>query len=102
MRCFKLWSAAAMPPLFARIQSGGMAAALQILVATSAFAQAAEPPGHYAGVASCVNSGCHGATEPLKAQRIRQNEYYTWLHSDRHAQSYNVLFNPLSARIARN
>ncbi|HEY6136145.1 MAG TPA: multiheme c-type cytochrome [Thermoanaerobaculia bacterium] len=56
----------------------------------------------YAGVASCVNSGCHGSTVPLGAQRIRQNEYYTWLHSDRHATAYNVLFNAVSARIARN
>jgi hypothetical protein len=61
-----------------------------------------EPVGHYVGVASCANSGCHGSTVPLQAQRVRQNEYYTWLHSDRHAQAYNVLFNPLSARIARN
>jgi hypothetical protein len=59
-------------------------------------------PGQYVGVASCANSGCHGATTPLQATRIRQNEYFTWLHSDRHAGAYNVLFNPVSARIARN
>jgi hypothetical protein len=63
---------------------------------------AAEAPGKYVGVASCVNSGCHGSTVPLQAQRIRQNEYYTWLNNDRHAQAYNVLFNEKSARIARN
>jgi hypothetical protein len=61
-----------------------------------------EPAGHYVGVAACANSGCHGATLPLNAQRVRQNEYYTWLNSDRHARAYNVLFNPVSARIARN
>lgn len=74
------------------------------LLAVPAQAQQPTPdmPGKYVGVASCVNSGCHGATVPLNAQRVRQNEYYTWLHSDRHAQAYNVLFNPLSARIARN
>ena len=59
-------------------------------------------PGKYVGVASCVNSGCHGSTQPLNATRILQNEYYTWLNSDRHAQTYNVLFNERSARIARN
>jgi hypothetical protein len=59
-------------------------------------------PGKYIGVASCVNSGCHGATEPLMGQRILQNEYYTWLNSDRHAQAYNVLFSERSARIAKN
>ena len=59
-------------------------------------------PGYYVGVASCVNSGCHGSTEALSATRILQNEYYTWLNNDRHAQAYNVLFNQRSARIAKN
>ncbi|MGZ8833335.1 MAG: multiheme c-type cytochrome [Thermoanaerobaculia bacterium] len=59
-------------------------------------------PGQYAGVASCVSSGCHGSTHPLKESRILQNEYYTWLNRDRHPKSYNVLFNERSARIVRN
>jgi hypothetical protein len=59
-------------------------------------------PGHYVGVASCANSGCHGSTQPLKEARVLQNEYYTWLNSDRHAGAYNVLFNDRSARIVRN
>src|SRR6185436_18811515 len=59
-------------------------------------------PGRYIGVGSCTNSGCHGATQPLDASRILQNEFYTWLNNDRHAQSYNVLFNDQSARIAKN
>jgi len=78
-------------------------------VLISASAQAQEPsnpatqqPGQYIGVASCANSGCHGATTPLQATRIRQNEYFTWLHSDHHAGAYNILFNNLSARIAKN
>jgi hypothetical protein len=65
-----------------------------------------QPPpalsGHYEGVASCVNAGCHGATQPLNASPVLQNEYYTWLNRDRHAGAYNVLFNDRSARIARN
>src|SRR6185295_15737741 len=56
----------------------------------------------YIGVASCTNSGCHGSTLPLNATRILQNEFYTWLNNDRHAQAYNILFNDRSARIARN
>ena len=59
-------------------------------------------PGHYDGVASCANSGCHGSTQPLNAAPVLQNEYYTWLASDRHAQAYNVLFTDRSARVARN
>ena len=61
-----------------------------------------QPVGRYVGVASCTNSGCHGATQPLNATAVLQNEFYTWLNNDRHAQAYNVLFNDTSARIARN
>ncbi|PYQ26439.1 MAG: hypothetical protein DMF56_24480 [Acidobacteria bacterium] len=64
--------------------------------------RATAQPGHYVGVASCVNSGCHGATQPLNATRILQNEYYTWLNNDTHARAYNILFSDRSARIARN
>jgi len=62
----------------------------------------ANEPGRYLGAASCSSSGCHGSTEPLDATKVLQNEYYTWLNSDRHAQAYNVLFNERSARIAKN
>ena len=75
---------------------------LLLLIAVGAVAQPASVPGHYEGVASCVNSGCHGSTEPFNTTRILQNEYYTWLNSDRHAQAYNILFNDRSARVARN
>ena len=66
------------------------------------LAVAGGAPGHYIGVASCVNSGCHGATHPLNANRVLQNEYYTWLNRDRHARAYNILYNERSARIAKN
>lgn len=58
--------------------------------------------GTYVGVASCVNGGCHGSTRPMKTSPVLQNEYYTWLNADRHAQAYNVLFDDRSARIVRN
>lgn len=60
------------------------------------------PVGQYIGVGSCVNSGCHGSTEPLNVSRVLQNEFYTWLNNDRHAGAYNVLLTDRSARIARN
>jgi hypothetical protein len=83
------------------------------MFAATAFAQAPPPapapapppvaePGHYVGVASCANSGCHGSTHPLNSTRILQNEYYTWLSKGRHAAAYNVLFSARSARIAKN
>jgi hypothetical protein len=58
--------------------------------------------GHYVGVASCVNSGCHGSTQPLNTTRVLQNEYYTWLNNDKHARAYAILFDARSARIAKN
>lgn len=75
------------------------------LVLSAAALLAQEPesqPGRYVGVASCANGGCHGATQPLNATHVLQNEYFTWLNSDRHAGAYNVLFSDRSARIARN
>jgi hypothetical protein len=69
---------------------------------TPAPVQPPSVPDHYDGVASCANSGCHGSTQPLDASHVLQNEYYTWLSKDRHAQAYNVLFSDRSARVARN
>lgn len=80
-----------------------IALALTFVAATAA---AQDPPsvspGQYVGVASCVNAGCHGSTQPLDSTRVLQNEYYTWLNSDRHAGAYNVLFSDRSARIVKN
>jgi hypothetical protein len=59
-------------------------------------------PGRYVGVANCANAGCHGSTQALNTTHVLQNEYFTWLNSDRHAAAYNVLFNDRSARIAKN
>jgi Cytochrome c554 and c-prime len=64
--------------------------------------QHSSAPGLYLGATTCSNSGCHGSTQPLDATKVLQNEYYTWLNSDRHAQAYNVLFDARSARIAKN
>lgn len=76
---------------------------LVLCVAPTAAAQEpASQPGHYLGVATCANSGCHGSTLPLKESRVLQNEYYTWLDTDRHAKAYAVLFNNVSARIVKN
>jgi hypothetical protein len=68
----------------------------------SALSTQDSTPGKYLGATNCSNSGCHGSTQSLDATHVLQNEYYTWLNSDRHAQAYNVLFNDRSARIAKN
>jgi hypothetical protein len=59
-------------------------------------------PGRYVGVGSCVNSGCHGSTEPLDTTGVLQNEYFTWLNNDHHSKAYNILLSDRSARIAKN
>jgi len=94
-----------------------LALATTLLVAVAFAQQPAQPPstptnqqpatsntaaGGYIGVGSCVNSGCHGSTQPLSASHVLQNEFYTWLNNDRHAGAYNVLLTDRSARIARN
>src|SRR5688500_8781659 len=63
---------------------------------------ASTPMGQYIGVGSCVNSGCHGSTEPLNASRVLQNEFNTSLNNDPPAGAYNILLTDRAARIARN
>lgn len=53
------------------------------------------------GVASCSSSLCHGSIETWKNSDVLQNEYVTWLRSDKHARAYNVLLNARSKEIAR-
>lgn len=62
----------------------------------------ARPIRTYVGAATCAGSSCHGSTRPLGQTSVLQNEYYTWLNADRHAQAYNRLFGGESAMIARN
>ena len=93
------------PGAFVALAICAALAAQQTATAPPPAQPAATPsgaPGKYVGVASCVSSGCHGSTQPLNSTTVLQNEYYTWLNNDRHAQAYNVLFNERSARIAKN
>ena len=53
------------------------------------------------GSVNCANSLCHGSTVPWAESNVLQNEYTTRV-SDRHTQTYNVLFNETSKRIAKN
>lgn len=54
------------------------------------------------GSVNCANSLCHGSTVPWAESNVLQNEYTTWVRLDRHTQTYNVLFNDTSKRIAKN
>jgi hypothetical protein len=55
----------------------------------------------YVGTGSCSARACHGGIEPLN-KPIQQNEYTTWISEDKHARSYQILFDELSLRIAKN
>jgi hypothetical protein len=79
-----------------------MAVSMTLLAQTEPANRQPPTANQYLGAASCASSGCHGSTQPLDATKVLQNEYYTWLNSDRHAQAYNVLFEARSARIAKN
>lgn len=61
---------------------------------------------HYAqdkslGVASCSSSLCHGSIETWKDSTVLQNEYVTWIRTDKHARAYAVLLNDQSKEIAK-
>ncbi len=64
--------------------------------------EAVPTAGLYVGPGSCAQDACHGATRPRKVFDVLQNEYYTWLHQDRHAKAYDVLYDSRSGAIARN
>ena len=53
------------------------------------------------GVASCSSSLCHGSIETWKDSNVLQNEYVTWMRSDKHARAYAVLLNQRSKEIAK-
>lgn len=54
------------------------------------------------GTVNCANSLCHGSIVPWTASNVLQNEYTTWVRLDKHTQTYNVLLNDASKRIAKN
>jgi hypothetical protein len=79
-------------------------AALAVTQAAPLAAQPPEPPreGFYVGPASCAQDLCHGSTTPRRVFDVDQDEYYVWLHQDRHARAYEVLFEARSEAIARS
>jgi hypothetical protein len=58
--------------------------------------------GIYLGPGSCGGGTCHGSTVPRDLFDVAQNEYYVWLQEDRHARTYETLFDDRSRAIARN
>src|ERR1700741_2823186 len=55
----------------------------------------------YVGSRSFRPYVCHGSVQPRHETIVLQNEYSTWILSDKHAQAWNVLNNRNSQRIAK-
>ena len=66
-------------------------------VASAGEIQSAPPK--YVGPGSCSASACHGSIRPRSATKVLQNEYSTWIASDKHAHGYKALTEPLGQRI---
>lgn len=81
-----------------------VAIVLSLLVSSIAMAENVLP--QYAhdkslGVASCSSSLCHGSIETWKDSNVLQNEYVTWIRTDKHSRAYAVLLNDRSKDIAK-
>lgn len=55
----------------------------------------------FTGAGSCSSVNCHGGVSPRPNERVKLNEYSTWIVEDKHAKAYRVLFNEQSKRMAK-
>lgn len=53
----------------------------------------------YVGPGSCSASACHGNIRPMGKTKVWQNEYSTWITSDKHAHAYRALQEALGKQI---
>src|SRR5271167_346280 len=78
------------------------AASFSFFFLPSNFAATDTPePIKYIGPGSCAATSCHGSVKPVAGSRILQNEYSTWIISDKHSRAYQVLTEPLGVRIGK-
>jgi len=56
--------------------------------------------GKYVGPGSCSASACHGGIQPRSTTKVLQNEFSTWVTSDKHTRAYTVLKEPLGRQIS--
>jgi hypothetical protein len=100
-------SALALAALAAALPAAAQASAdghLRVLLRTAYTGQmhADLPPGgaKYVGPGSCSAVACHGGIQPRSVTKVMQNEYSTWVTSDKHAQAYASLTGSLGRQIA--
>ena len=58
-------------------------------------------PIKYIGPGSCAATSCHGSVKPITGSRILQNEYSTWIITDKHSRAYQALTGDVGERMAR-
>ena len=58
-------------------------------------------PSKYIGPGSCAATSCHGSVKPVVGSRVFQNEYSTWIISDKHSRAYQALTGDVGERMAR-
>jgi len=56
--------------------------------------------GKYVGPGGCSAVACHGGIQPRGTTKVLQNEYSTWITSDKHAHAYTALTEPLGKQMA--
>ena len=57
--------------------------------------------GKYVGPGSCSAGACHGGIQPRSTTKVLQNEYSTWITSDKHAHAYTALTEPLGRQMGQ-
>src|ERR1700716_1643867 len=66
-----------------------------------ALLSAQNEPIKYIGPGSCAATSCHGSVKPIADSRILQNEYSTWIITDKHSRAYQALTGDTGERMAR-
>jgi len=54
----------------------------------------------YTGPGSCSSTSCHGSIAPRTDNRVRQNEYSTWIVRDKHSKAFASLTGVVGERMA--
>jgi len=68
---------------------------------TSNFTAVSQSFGKYVGPSACAATSCHGSVKPVPKSRILQNEYSTWVLSDKHSHAYQELTTDVGEHIAK-
>ncbi len=73
---------------------------LQTLLKAASATDVPTMSGKYVGAGSCSAVACHGGIQPRGTTKVLQNEYSTWITTDKHAHAYEALRGPLGKQMA--